>query len=121
MIHIFTVSNDEFNVTSVDKDSAFSDLVDDFYRSIRKGETDTYFDAATKLSRLLIAPIFERIKSKGKLVLIPHDLLYKIPFEALLTKASHSTAQKKKRVDYGNLDYLVKTFDISYHYRSISS
>jgi len=117
MIYIFTISNDEFNVTSVDKDSAFSDLVADFYRSIRKGETDTYFDAATKLSRLLIAPIFEKIKSKEKIVLIPHDLLYKIPFEALLTKAPYSdSAQKKKRVDYSNLDYLVKTFDISYHY-----
>jgi len=117
MIHIFTVSSDEFNVTSVDTDSAFSDLVAEFDRAIRKGETDTYLDAASKLSRLLITPIFEKIKSKERIVLIPHDLLYKIPFEALLTKAPYTnSAQKRERFDYDRLDYLVKSFDISYHY-----
>jgi len=113
IIHIFTVLKDEFDIIPIKKPINFSKLVKDFYSSIIKTETEKYITSANELSKLLIIPVIEKIRSKEKIVIISHDLLLKIPFEALFT-----SSQKKEINDYSKFDYLIKTFDVSYHYSS---
>jgi len=112
-IYIFNVSKDKFDVLSIKKPVKFSQIVKDFYSSILKTETEKYIISANDLSKLLILPVTDKIGVRKNLVIIPHDLLYKIPFEALFT-----SVQEKDRSDYSKLDYLVKTFNVSYHYSS---
>ena len=121
IIHIFIVSKDEFNVVSQNKPNNFSELVKDFHSSILKTETSKYIISANDLSELLIIPVVDKLKGKEKLVrqgsalprliIISHDLLYKIPFEALFTSL-------QKGNEYSKLDYLIRTFDVSNHYSS---
>jgi CHAT domain-containing protein len=62
-----------------------------------------------KLYRILITPIEGKIAEKNKLIIIPDGMLYSIPFEALISQSADSD-------DFTALDYLIKHYDISYHY-----
>ena len=93
------------------KRSDFTEAVRHFYSSILKSETDNYIKNANQLTDLLITPIYPRIESMEKLIIIPHDVLFKLPFETLF-----SEKQKPNIKDYTSLNYLIKDFDISYHY-----
>lgn len=113
-IYIFNILKDKFDVLSIKKPVKFSQIVKDFYSSILKTETEKYIISANDLSKLLILPVTDKIGVRKNLVIIPHDLLYKIPFEALF-----KSLQDKNRSDYSKFDYLIKTFNVSYHYSSM--
>ncbi|MGH7454080.1 MAG: CHAT domain-containing protein, partial [bacterium] len=102
-----------FEVITLSKDSSFVKLVETFYSAVRKADTPQFLSSAHALYNLLIAPVEKQIAGREKLVIIPHNILYKVPFEALLKTPGQF---ERKTVDYRRLDYLVKHFDISYHY-----
>jgi CHAT domain-containing protein len=110
-IYIFSVLKDEYDLAKIKKPENFSGLVKNFYSSILKSEAEKYLTSSYELSSILIEPVLQKIKAKAKLIIIPHDVLYKIPFEALF-----ASTQKQNQNNYSKLDYLIKTFDISYHY-----
>jgi CHAT domain-containing protein/Tfp pilus assembly protein PilF len=111
IIYAAVISETEFDILQINKPINFNKLVRDFYASILKSEHEKYISSSNKLSELLINPVLKNIKTKKQLAIIPHDVLFKVPFEALFTKP-----QKVKAKDYTKLNYLVKDFDISYHY-----
>ena len=113
LVFIFTVLKDDLDIQTVKKTNNFSQLIKDFYTSILKTETEKFINSSNELSRMLILPVINKISAVKNLVIIPHDLLYKIPFEALFT-----SLQEKDRNDYSKFNYLIKTFDISYQYAS---
>jgi CHAT domain-containing protein/Tfp pilus assembly protein PilF len=112
-IFIFAISKEAFDAVAIEKPVQFPELVKNYYSSILKTERDKYLASANELSNLLIAPILvsPAVQNRDKLVIIPHDVLYKIPFEALFT--SH---QPHTQRDYSKFDYVIKQFDITYHY-----
>jgi len=112
-LHIFAVTKDRFEVITLPKDSGFVKLVEAFYSAVRKADTPQFLSSAHALYKLLIAPVEKKIAVKKRLIIIPHNILYKVPFEALLKTPVQFEG---KTVDYRALDYLVKPFDISYHY-----
>lgn len=114
-IYIFIIRDEEFDVVPVKIPDDFPDLVTDFTTSILKSETQRYLSSAQRLSRLLIEPVVNLIESKNRLIIIPHDVLYTVPFEALL-KNYPATDEHQRRIDFRILDYLIKSFEISYHY-----
>jgi CHAT domain-containing protein/tetratricopeptide (TPR) repeat protein len=114
-MYIFVVSKTGFEIVTVNLPDDFMQLETDFYTSILKSETATYITSASRLNTLLVSPVMPHISSKERLVIIPHEYLYKIPFEALLTETPVST-DRPGRVDFRELRYLLKSFDISYHY-----
>jgi CHAT domain-containing protein/Tfp pilus assembly protein PilF len=111
LIYIASVANENFEIFELKKPDDFAELVRTFYSSIIKSETENYIKVANKLSEVLLSPVMINIKSKEKLVIIPHDALFKVPFEALFTYS-----QRDKAKDFTALNYLIKEFDISYHY-----
>lgn len=110
-IFIFLISVDHFEIIEVEKHDNFSKIVKNFYSSILKSEVREYISSGNTLSKLLIHPVLEKAGNAGKLIIVPHDILYKIPFEALFTSI-HNDNEK----DYTKLNYVVKDFDVSYHY-----
>lgn len=110
-IYIAAISKEKYEVIPVNKPKDFEQLIKDFYSSILKSETDRYLNSANRLSELLIKPVASEILNKTKLIIIPHDALFKVPFEALFT-----TTQNPKSKDFTKLNYLIKDFDIAYHY-----
>lgn len=69
---------------------------------------EEFINASYQLYQILIAPIAAQLKDKTQLIIVPDGELFHIPFEVLLA----SNAKKL----FHELDYLIKTFDISYHY-----
>lgn len=112
-IYIFIISRDEFDIISFEKPTDFMEIAKSFYSSILKTEREEYIISGNKLSEILIIPILNNpaITDKSKLVIIPDDILYKIPFEALFT-----SIQKTTLTDYHEFDYVINDFDLSYHY-----
>jgi CHAT domain-containing protein/Tfp pilus assembly protein PilF len=115
-IYIFAISTDAFDAIAIEKPEQFPDLVKDYYSSILKSERDKYLASGNELSNLLIAPVLvsPAVQNRDKLVIIPHDILYKIPFEALFTSYQPLTER-----DYTKFDYVINTFDVAYHYSAL--
>jgi CHAT domain-containing protein/Flp pilus assembly protein TadD len=111
-VSIFTVTKDGNNVISFKKDAAFDSWIAAFRKAIKKVETGAFVNASARLNDLLIRPIEKQIASKEKLTIIPHGVLYTIPFEALLQKRPATAV----RLDFTKLDFLINHFDVSYHY-----
>ena len=111
-IFIITVSNDNFNIHTIPKDTAFNVLTESLNESIKQVESQAYLPMCHQLYNLLIKPVAPKIATKEKLVIIPHGILYKIPFEALIPELPAST----DRLDLAQVDYLISRYDISYHY-----
>jgi len=117
-LYLFTIAKDDFRVAALPIDTTFANLVEVFCLSTRKGDARQYLKTAPELYNLLIRPVAPNIASKQKLIIIPHDILCKVPFEALLKTpfAAAGEAKNATRVDFRKLDYLVKHFEITYHY-----
>ena len=113
-IYVFSVSKNSFNITFVKKPDDFLQLVKDFYTSVVKAETEQYISSANRLSKLIIEPIKNELSSKQNLVIIPHNELYKIPFEALLLGGAKLLPNNQ--IDFSTLNYLIKSFNVSYNY-----
>jgi CHAT domain-containing protein/Tfp pilus assembly protein PilF len=118
-LHIFVVSNNKFDVNSQPIDSTFTELIDTLHIAIKTAQKAAYFKSAHQLYNILISPVVGQIKGKENLVIIPHGTLYKIPFEALLTKMPKKDFWQFWGGDpnsYHKLNYLGKQYNISYHY-----
>lgn len=109
-IYIALISSNEFELFRLSKPVNFELMIEELVTSIIKSDNKKYFTSANNLTDLLITPIYSEIKSKEKLIIIPHDALFKIPFESLFSKP------QKETKDFTKPDYLVKNFDIKYHY-----
>lgn len=71
-----------------------------------------FVNASHSLFKILIEPISDDIKEK-RLIIVPDGRLGYLPFETLIYKLPTS-----KRMDYRNLNYLIKTNPVSYTYSS---
>lgn len=101
----FVVTTDKFNYTAVPLDSnLFKEIVSTRNALEATGTFDKTMAIATgkKLFSQLLQPVFDLIRNKKQLIIIPHNELHYIPFEIL--------------VNPNTSDYLVKDFAISYNY-----
>lgn len=109
VLYIFVLTQKDLFCKTVPIDSAFSETIRTYRESIIKLNMRDYTHSAYQLYKQLIEPIKPHLFFKKKLIIIPHDILHEIPFDALLTK----DASKKKPVSY---PYLIRQFDITVHY-----
>jgi CHAT domain-containing protein/Tfp pilus assembly protein PilF len=110
-IYILLISNVDFEIIRVNKPENFNELVKEFYTSILKSQTESYIKYANKISEIILYPVLNKLSNTENLVIIPHDILFKVPFEALFVKQSPVSNK-----NYSSLAYLIKKFNISYHY-----
>ena len=110
-IYIAAITKSEFNIYSIARDKGFSEMVDGFYTSILKSENEDFVNGANNLSGLLINPIKGKIRAKKNIIVVPHDILFKIPFETLLSENASLPV-----TSYAKLDYLVLQNNIRYEY-----
>lgn len=110
-IFIVTLNKKNYEIINVHIDSSFKKSVLKYYKSIRKVEISNFITTNSILFEKLIAPIQNRIKNKKSLVIIPDDYLFYIPFEAL-----YNPENSANKIDFRNLSYLIKDYDIRYNY-----
>ena len=111
LLTIFAISRDDFDVISFPADSVLTLTIETFVNSIKKLNTREYLRTAHNLYNRLIAPVSDRIARQERLIIIPHGVLFKIAFEALLTQKPSYTG-----TDFISYHYLLRDFEVSYHY-----
>ncbi|WP_337866941.1 CHAT domain-containing tetratricopeptide repeat protein [Ignavibacterium sp.] len=111
IIFIISITKLNYDIVELKKPEGFESLVKRFYSAIIKSQTTEYIEATNNLSDILIKPASNKLSSNRKIIIIPHDILYKIPFEALFTKP-----QKVNSKDLTKLNYLIKEYEIIYHH-----
>jgi len=105
-LFIAAVTKDSLIYKVVKTDSLFNELLIDYHLDIEFDFTKDELQASTKLYNYLIAPAEDLIKNKNRLVIIPDEKLYYVPFETLCQKGESLTQP----------DYLVKNYAINYHH-----
>ena len=110
-IYIFAISSNDYQIATVEKPSNFSQLIEKLQEDIQLGYVKEFIQSATQLFDILLRPVWDFLQSVSKLIIIPHGELYYVPFDVLLNQ--HQITDIKNFI---NLPYLVRDFDISYHY-----
>ena len=116
-IYLFGITQTRFAVLQEEKPQNFDQLIKDFNKGINRLLFKRYAQAAHRLYQTLITPIFQHFSFNNptriqQLVIIPHDILSTLPFEALL----YSSPSKNNSIQYADLDYLLLYHDVVYHY-----
>ena len=109
-LFIFAFNHKDYRVTAVLIDPAIKQKFYDYPRDIRKLKTDTFITNSSLLYKNLILPVKDMFEGCERLVIVPDDQLFYIPFETLIAKESNTPR------DFSDLDYMIKHYDVSYHY-----
>lgn len=112
-LYLTTITKNSCQVYRTGLDTSFYRLVLNFYRSIKKADTREFLLYSHKLYNYLLKPAATLIDDKTDLVIIPDEYLLYIPFETLISSKPDTTEEVP---DFTKPDYLVKKFNISYHY-----
>ncbi len=121
-IYIFTCTKNNTEVKVVDKPANFTNLINDYRKSITDhdflisspNEADLlYLGSASKLYDLLLKqPLINLSDDITNLIIIPDDKLWHVNFQTLLT----STPDRKNKLDYSQLPYLLNKYSVSFAY-----
>ena len=117
--YIFMITKDQFNVISTSLDENFGQSIRTFRKQLDAGALlnnpkQAYLEFTTtsqQLYRQLFVPLQSQLTNKiTRLIIIPHGILSYIPFGILAPDGPG------KNIDYKDLHYLLKDFDINYAY-----
>lgn len=118
-IYIFEVTADTYDVYRTEKPDDLEDKILDFQDAINLMDVEDYVEVSVDLYGLLLAPILEKnglpVVIPQKMIVLRHDLLDYLPFEALLTT---DNVEEIPSLSFANLPYLIHYYEISYHYSS---
>ena len=115
-IYVFVITPEVFEVEEIEKTKEFSDSIRQFLDAIHAHDQAAYLQLAHGLYELLIAPLelhwfdFE-VDNPKHLLIIPHAELSYLPFEALISEPTVESSTA-----YQEVAYLLKQYEISYHY-----
>lgn len=108
-IYIFTISSRQFALTTRAKPEGFEQTLRDFSRALKKVEKAAFIQHGRALYETLLQPVQSQLAGAQRLIIIPDGQLCYLPFEALLTRDTNTH-------DYTKLPYLIRDYEISYHY-----
>ncbi len=108
-IHLFVISKNDIKYHKLNIDMQFENNLRRYIQSIKKIDAKTYLELSPQLTQVLIP---DELPPSKRLVIIPHGLLYKLPFESLVIKAP----EQNETGNFSNLNYLIQDYDVSYHY-----
>ena len=83
-----------------------------YCQSLRTFDVTSFGSRSRTLGSLLIDPIEEAIGGKERLLVVPCDYLWYLPFETLLS----SDARSDRARDFTNLPYLLTRYEVTYLY-----
>ncbi len=111
-LYIFLLKNNFLDVKEISLNFSLNKLVNNFRESLSNLEFDDYTTTAQKLYSILISPIKNELSDINKVFIIPDGILNYLSFESLISKAPSGN----KVVNFSDLNYLIKNFEISYYY-----
>ncbi|MEZ4884949.1 MAG: CHAT domain-containing tetratricopeptide repeat protein [Chitinophagales bacterium] len=115
LVYIFEVTADSYQVHQLPKPTDLEDKILDFQDAVNLMDVEDYIETASELYELLLAPVLDKwgipTSIPQKMIVLRHDLLDYIPFEALLIPMDEMETN-----GFIDLPYLIHYYEISYHY-----
>lgn len=108
-IQVFTAEGD--HLVHVTIDSAYTASLHNYLASIKTYEFGDFINESNSLYNTLVTPVEKVISNKEHLVIIPDKQLLYLPFETLC-----NNWKPVGNPDFSQAPYLIKKFDIGYHY-----
>lgn len=111
-IFTFVITAQNFQVYQQNKSSKLEQQLQQFYQSMEEMEKRVFTQVAYQLYQTLLESIIQNdpFKTIQQITIIPDNELTYLPFEALLLYETSPQAS------YQELPYLLKEYDINYHY-----
>jgi CHAT domain-containing protein/tetratricopeptide (TPR) repeat protein len=113
-LRVFVIGPEGTTATTVRLPADFAARVNSFTKSIRTLDRRQFTGEGSFLYRLLLDPVAPQIHGARRLVIVPDDVLFTVPFEALLTPSSAGDGS------YRDLPYLLRTYEVRYAYSASS-
>jgi len=110
VLFIFAISPNSVSFKKLTPSKDLAQIIEDFEKTMFLSDLETYSDLAAQLYEQLLAPIEAELKGKNKLLIIPDGHLHRLSFDALLLPFQVPIEE------FSELPYLIKNFDIQYHY-----
>lgn len=112
--YVFLITKESFRLISISSAKDLLPVVKRFYSTLQGAYAMQKFAGISHQAyQMLVAPLLPYLKGKTRLTIIPDWQLAKLPFDALI---DWLPTKKKLDNDYAGLNYLVKKYQINYHY-----
>lgn len=100
------ITKNNFELNKLNLNFRINSKIDSLIVSLKKHEAEKYCKQSKELYDLILKPILTNLSSNiNELIIIPHEKLFNIPFEALVTNEAKT---------YKQADFLIKHYQISY-------
>ena len=106
----FVVTSEDLTCRTTPVPGDFQGAVLQYCETLRTFDVASYSEQARMLGSLLLDPIEGEIQTKGRLLLVPCDYLWYLPFETLLT------APPGVEQDFTDMPYLLTRHEVTYLY-----
>lgn len=110
-IYIFIITNKSFNIEIIPKPADFRQIIQQLLNAINHFERKDYIQNAFRLYSMLFQPVEKYLGGKRRIIIIPEEELFYLPFDTLLTS-------EMDKARYAELPYLLRQYELSYHYSS---
>ncbi len=109
-LFVFAIDKQSVSFKKVTRSEDLEKTIDAFCKRMLMSDIEEYARLASALYHELLQPIEATLEDKNKLLIIPDGILHRLPFDALISPLETPIEQ------FSELPYLIKTFDIQYHY-----
>lgn len=100
------ITKDKFDLYKLDLNYKINSKIDLLLSSLKKHDAERFCFESKEMYDLIFKPVQTKLdKSVNELIIIPHDKLFNLPFEALITNNTKT---------YKNANFLIKQYQISY-------
>jgi CHAT domain-containing protein len=106
----FVFNGSELRATTFERHGLDS-LIQQFVTAISSRQYDSYVESARELYEQLVSPV-QQFLTRDDVLIIPHDILLRVPFEALLAEP----VSRDTFVDYAELPYWGRQITVRYAY-----
>jgi CHAT domain-containing protein len=111
--YVFVITKEAIQMVAIVPAKTLLPIVKSYYSTLQGGyPIKVLAKASYQTYQALIAPIATYIKPTSRLTIIPDWRLAKLPFGALISQLPTQPTPN----DYSQLSYLIKNYEINYHY-----
>ncbi len=110
-LNIYAVTETDYSFSELKLSPTFWSALSDFKKSLQSADFDGFFSPGLTLYTFLVRPVKKLLNGKKRMIVIPGQYLFGIPFEAFI----HC---KNAFLPFSglNLRYLIQDYEIIYHF-----
>ena len=112
LIYTCVISQDNKQALAMKNNIILYSTIRDYNSNIKLAELDKFLYASKILYNELFSPIHQTLQGKNRLIIIPHDILFNVPFETLIS----NTINEQRIFDFSKNQYLINDYEIVYNY-----